>query len=126
MNRFKTRWFDKTIGFMAEVRMLDIQGNYAIVRYSYADEYTPDEKIYTPDDEIKISDGILMQCTGVADKNGKLVFEGDILKCSSSWFKTLASKVIFSKGSFVIEDEDLIPLSTLTEIEIIGNIYENY
>ena len=69
---------------------------------------------------------IIEQCTGLKDKNGKLIFEGDILRFSTQFDVC----VNFRNGGFVYslyEDERLAYY--LTEIiskstQIIGNIHE--
>ncbi|BBM49752.1 YopX family protein [Leptotrichia wadei] len=75
----------------------------------------------------------LMQYTGVKDKNGKEIYEGDIvlikLDETSTWYKTV---VKFKKGAFIaslIDREDYIYIFNRgfdsNDFEIIGNIYKN-
>lgn len=90
--------------------------------YNYKDVYRFE------DEEVK-----LMQYTGVKDKNGKEIYEGDIvlikLDETSTWHKTVVG---FKKGAFIadlIDKEDYVYIFhhrfTSDDFEIIGNVYEN-
>ena len=64
------------------------------------------------------------QYTGLTDKNGKKIFEGDIVKHSIGTFV-----VKFLNGTFccsLIEDDYLTDLCSIhNQCEIIGNIHDN-
>ena len=60
------------------------------------------------------------QFTGVTDKNGKRIFEGDILE-----FRRGRSHIVkFADGGFIFEGT-AIPVRYADKFEVIGNIHDN-
>lgn len=87
-------------------------------------------------DEFAMSDDLVyMQYTCLKDKNGKEIYEGDIVEChidigikSESW-RTERAVVVFENGYFTIDSElmsgTLAAVTSESKCEVIGNIYEN-
>lgn len=128
------RAWDKIHKIMYEVDdiiAINFEEKEICVQTIYFEQGLPDSRDL---DYYDFDDIVLMQSTGMRDKNDREIFEGDILKVTnlSSWLEVVSFNS--NKAMFVsketkrkIEETPLYDLfnTDIFEVEIIGNIHTN-
>ena len=133
---------------MREIKFRAWDGKNIFIPFSLKDNILTEEEDFSQEFETNDyllafpSKTIFMQFTGLKDKNGKEIYEGDILRrIEKIWngrshdYVDLLFQIIFKESSFVmkrIKSGKKTNLgivlrfdSLLTESQVIGNIYEN-
>ncbi|CAD7288279.1 YopX family protein [Campylobacter suis] len=121
MREIKFRVWDKELRVLRDARYIDLENG----EVSYWLNQAKNTNIIKPLKNVEI-----MQCSGLEDKNGTLIYEGDIIEGRFIKDNTTAIGRVdyFHKDTkFICHliDGDYTPVSSLEEIEVLGNIYEN-
>ena len=120
----KFRAWLKSAKEMVEVLEIDFYNKE--VAYIWTEQVSDYELEQTREVD-KIDDLVLMQSTGLKDKNNVDIYTGDILDIKAN-FKRLGF-VIFDHGKFKVQHvEDTVFYDftqVLSQCEVIGNVFEN-
>lgn len=131
--KFRT-WIktEKRMFFSDDILAIDYENEEIVTQQVYFENGLPDDRfIYCyKTDEIE-----LMQTTGLKDKNGKEIFEGDIVQFEDCYevsdFLYINTGIIeWCQGGFHVTNRDSVLMEDLLDgdsldVTIIGNIYEN-
>lgn len=106
---------------MYEMAKVDLWGDPDQTTCDLVSMDCEDEQLF----DIYLHEVIIMQYTGLKDKNGKEIYEGDILQYRSVYDedgKTRIGEVEFADGMFTIKG---VIKFLGRDCEVLGNIYEN-
>ena len=117
---------EKRMVFSDDILTIDYENKEIVTQQVYFENGLPDDRdIYCYDfDEIE-----LMQSTDMVDRDGKIIFEGDIVKMAKDVYSepTYYEVVRHRGGAYRLESKQHGCELWLrhTDCEVVGNVYEN-
>lgn len=106
-----------------------IKDNENLLRVHYLEENMWTAEIYA----IEVDASTICQCTGLRDKNGKLIWENDIVRDAHGNFYAVFYYNNYYRFSWICGKSDVFLVGTMWnlwsfhsfEVEVIGNIFDN-
>ena len=123
----KFRCFYKIDNTMLEVTEINFTGNAITPTCLF---WSPELGLHEAPIEFE-RDFELMQYTGLKDKHGGEIYEGDIVEFALSPFESVKGSVEFDYGAFYLKPTDkkydnmLLANMNFDLVGVVGNIYEN-
>ena len=127
-------WISEADSMANDLKGIDFENKTVVLKkVCWEDDFSVDEEVF----EVEIGNAILMQSTGLHDKNGKEIFEGDVISDGHTsrdirHHQTLGFYTIDGNGvegffgdTASLEGFEEVSKYMSENIEIIGNIYEN-
>lgn len=110
---------------MIDVDSIDFENGFIYYHYRHC---TAEGDSHTYGDVIGFEDGILMQSTGLKDRNGVEIFEGDAIEVKRLIGPRFLVKKHEKTTQFFLQEDfvrEYFGTFGQDELEVIGNIYEN-
>lgn len=129
MNNLKFRAYIKSIPKIVDVLEIDFKNKIATLDIDTKKVY-PDVSFWWKETTVPFSNIEIMQSTGLKDKNGKEIFDGDIVSKENEYVVIKSFTGLWKAVSQKDDEKDrelyFLTLADVCEdIEVIGNIYEN-